>query len=126
MSEENKINPKAYYYPTESTVEIPGGFLTELMVMTEQLLEKQIKTESEFKFNYVTDKGKIVKTFKQEDVESGKVKKVLDWQRTVEEPNFKHSLTEEGIKYAKLKNFLENLHMENIEKGIAVTHIKSA
>lgn len=125
-TEENKTNPKSYYYESDVNVEIPGSFLTELIAMTEQLLTKEIKTESEFKFNYVNEKGKIVKTFKSEDLEMGKVKKVLDWERTVYEPNLKHSLTEEGIQYAKLKNFLENLHMENIEKGLAVTYVKSA
>lgn len=127
MQEENKtLNPKEHYYKPETNVEIPGDFLLEVIAMTEQLLAQEIKTESEFKYNYVNEKGKVVKNFKQEDLESNKVRKVLDWERTVYEPTLKHSLTEKGVQYAKLKNFLENLHRENIEKGLTVTYTKSA
>lgn len=128
MSEENKtlrLNPRDYFYKEDTKIEIPGGFLTELIAFTDQLLEKEVKSESEFKYNYINDKDKVIKTFKQEDFESGKVRKVVDWERTVYNPTFKVSLTEKGVKYAKLKNFLEELHMSNIEKGLAVTHVKS-
>lgn len=129
MSEENKtlrLNPRDYFYKEETTVEIPGDFLLELIALTDQLLNKEVRTESEFKYNYINDKNKVVKNFKQEDVESGKIKKAVDWDRTIYNPTFKTSLTEEGVGYAKLKIFLEGLHMSNIEKGLAVTHVKSA
>lgn len=127
MQEENKtLNPKEHYYKSDVSVEIPGTFLKELIYLTDKLLEPELKTESEFKYNYVNEKGKVVKNFKQEDLESNKVRKVLDWERTVYEPTLKHSLTEKGVQYAKLKNFLENLHRENIEKGLTVTYTKSA
>lgn len=126
-TEENKtLNPKSYYYKDDTNVEIPGSFLKELIALTENLLAKEVKTESEFKYNYINEKGNVVKTFKKEDVESGKVKKIVDWEKTIYDPTLKHSLTEEGIQYAKLKNYLENLHKVNIDNGLAVTYIKSA
>ena len=124
MTKEN-INPRSYYYNTDTKVEIPGGFLLELLALSETLLQKEVKSESKFKYNYINDKDKIVKNFKQEDVESGKLRKIVDWERTVDNPTIEYSITEDGIMYAKLKKFLEALHYENIEKGIAVTITKS-
>ena len=124
MTKEN-INPRSYYYNPDTKVEIPGGFLLELLALSETLLQKEVKSESKFKYNYINDKDKIVKNFKQEDVESGKLRKIVDWERTVDNPTIEYSITEDGIMYAKLKKFLEALHSENIEKGIAVTITKS-
>lgn len=128
MNKETKkenINPRSYYYNPDTKVEIPGGFLLELLALSETLLQKEVKSESKFKYNYINDKDKIVKNFKQEDVESGKLRKIVDWERTVDNPTIEYSITEDGIMYAKLKKFLEALHYENIEKGIAVTITKS-
>ena len=124
MTKEN-INPRSYYYNPDTKIEIPGGFLLELLALSETLLQKEVKSESKFKYNYINDKDKIVKNFKQEDVESGKLRKIVDWERTVDNPTIEYSITEDGIMYAKLKKFLEALHYENIEKGIAVTITKS-
>lgn len=124
MTKKN-INPRSYYYNPDTKVEIPGGFLLELLALSETLLQKEVKSESKFKYNYINDKDKIVKNFKQEDVESGKLRKIVDWERTVDNPTIEYSITEDGIMYAKLKKFLEALHYENIEKGIAVTITKS-
>ena len=124
MTKEN-INPRSYYYNPDTKVEIPGGFLLELLALSETLLQKEVKLESKFKYNYINDKDKIVKNVKQEDVESGKLRKIVDWERTVDNPTIEYSITEDGIMYAKLKKFLEALHYENIEKGIAVTTTKS-
>ena len=124
MKKEN-INPTSYYYNPDTKVEIPGGFLLELLALSETLLQKEVKLESKFKYNYINDKDKIVKNVKQEDVESGKLRKIVDWERTVDNPTIEYSITEDGIMYAKLKKFLEALHYENIEKGIAVTTTKS-
>lgn len=124
MTNEN-INPRAYYYNPETKVEIPGGFLLELLALSEKLLQKEIKAESKFKYNYINDKDKIVKNFKQEDVESGKLKKIVDWDRTIDNPTIEYSISEDGIIYATLKKFLETLHYENIEKGIAVSVSKT-
>ena len=128
MNKETKkenINPRSYYYNPDTKVEIPGGFLLELLALSETLLQKEVKSESKFKYNYINDKDKIVKNFKQEDVESGKLRKIVDWERTVDNPTIEYSITEDGIMYTKLKKFLEALHYENIEKGIAVTITKS-
>ena len=114
------INPRNYYYKPETKIEIPGGFLLELISLSETLLQKEVKSESKFKYNYINDKDKIVKNVKQEDIESGKLKKVVDWERTVDMPTMEYSITEDGVMYAKLKKFLEGLHFENINNGVAV------
>lgn len=122
---ENKINPLDYFYNRDVNVEIPGGFLLELLALTDQLIKQEMKIESKFKYLHINDKDKIVKTFKQEDVASGKIRKMVDWEKTIENPSFEYSLTEKGIGYAQLKKFLESLHMDNINKGLAVTYSKS-
>ena len=96
-----------------------------MLALSDQLLQAEVKTESEFKYNYINDKSQIVKKFKDEDIASGEVKKIVDWERTVDNPTYTFSLTEEGVAYAKLKKFLEAIHISNIEKGIAVTYEKS-
>ena len=44
----------------------------------------------------------------------------MDWERTVDMPTMEYSITEDGVMYAKLKKFLEGLHFENINNGVAV------
>ena len=41
MTKEN-INPRSYYYNTDTKVEIPGGFLLELLALSETLLQKEV------------------------------------------------------------------------------------
>ncbi|MDR1019017.1 MAG: hypothetical protein LBM02_10005 [Lachnospiraceae bacterium] len=126
MTKENiKINPTDYHYNQDTKVEIPGGFLLELLALSETLLQKEIKAESKFKYNYIDNSDKVVKKFKQEDVESGKLKKIVDWERTIDDPTIEYSITSDGILYANLKKFLESLHYDNIKNGIAISTIKS-
>ena len=119
------INPREFYYTPETKVEIPGGFLLELLALSESLLNSEVKAESKFKYNYINEQDKVVKKFKQEDVDSGKLKKIVDWERTIDTPTIEFSLTEKGIGYAQLKKFLERLHLENINKGTAVKYVQS-
>lgn len=125
MTKEN-INPSEHYYAPETMIQIPGGFLMELLALSDELVASELKTESEFKFIHLNDKGNPVKTFTKEDVSSGKVRKVVDWERTIDNPVYKASLTEKGVQYAKLKKFLEAKHMSNIEEGLTLTYGKSA
>ena len=118
MSQEN-MDPRNYYYTPETKVEVPGGFLLELLGLTDKLLQEEIKVETKFKYNYINDKDKVVKKFKQEDVDSGKLKKIVDWERTIDNPTIEYSLTEKGITYCHLKKFLEGLHIDNIKNGVA-------
>lgn len=118
------INPREFYYTPETKVEIPGGFLLELLALSESLLNGEIKAESKFKYNYINDKDKVVKKFKQEDVDTGKLRKIVDWERTIDSPTIEFSLTEKGIAYAQLKKFLESMHMENINNGTAIKYVQ--
>jgi hypothetical protein len=116
------INPKNFVYPKDTKVEIEGFLLTDLIMIFDKLVNEEIKAESRFKYNYVNEKGKVIKNVKQEDLESGKVRKVLDIDRTIVNPTMDYSISEKGLAYAELKNFLESLHHENIQKGLAVDY----
>lgn len=115
-------NPKNYVYTPGTKIEIDGFFLMDLITLFEGLVDDEIKIESKFKYNYVNDSGKIVKSPRPADIESGKVKKILDFNRTVIDPTMEYSITEKGIAYAELKKFLDSIHFENIRKGVAVNY----
>lgn len=126
QTEENntqkQINPKNFVYERDTKVEIDGFVLTDLIAIFEKLTNEEIKVESKFKYNYINEKGKVIKNVKQEDLESGKVKKVLDIERTLVQPTLDYAISEKGLAYAELKNFLESLHFQNIQKGLAVDY----
>ena len=117
-----KENPRNFIYPDETKVEIDGHFLSTLMQVFDKLVDEEIKVESKFKYKYVKEDGSQVKSPKKEDIETGKVRKVLDTVRTLQEPTLDYSITEKGLGYAELKNFLENYHYDNIQRGIAVDY----
>jgi hypothetical protein len=119
-TEKQITNPRNYGYPQGTKVEIEGFIITDLITIFERLTNEEIKAESKFKYNFINEKGKIVKSPKQEDLATGKVKKILDFERTVINPTLEYSLSEKGLAYAELKNFLEGIHFQNIQKGIAV------
>lgn len=120
---ENKIdNPRNFVYTADTKVEIDGFVITDLIQIFEDLVEQEIRPESKFKYNYVNEGGKIVKSPKKEDIETGKVRKVLDFDRTIVNPTMEYSISKKGIVYAELKNFLESLHYENIKSGKAVDY----
>lgn len=113
-------DPRQYAYPQGTKIEIDGPLLIDLMVIFDRLITDEMKVESKFKYNYINEKGNVVKTPKKDDIETGKVKKILDFNRTIMEPSLDYSITEKGIMYAELKKFLELVHIENIKNGKAV------
>lgn len=112
-------NPREYGYPEGVTVEIEGAILTDMIMLLESLMQDEVKSESKFKYDYINDKGKVLKSPKKEDIESGKVRKVVNFQRTVLEPTMEMSITQKGLAYAERKHFLEGLHYQNIQEGVA-------
>ena len=121
-NKQEKINPREYVYQQDSMVEINGYAILDLIMLLESLLKDEIKSESKFKYNYVNEKGNIVKNVKKEEVDSGKLQKIVDFERTILEPNLEYSITEKGLAYAQLKNFLESIHYKNIQEGKAVKY----
>lgn len=121
---ENKTvgNPKDFVYENGVKVEVDGFLITDLIAIFEKLVNDEIKPESKFKYNFVNEKGKIVKSPKQSDLDTGKVKKVVDFERTILKPTIEYTISEKGIAYAELKNFLEAIHYSNVQKGIAVDY----
>lgn len=112
---------KEHYYDEGVSVMIPGNLLLELTNILEDLVNTETRTESRYKYNYVNSKGNVVKKVSQEDVDSGKVKKVLDWHRTIINPTLEHSITDKGIKYANIMLHLQDVHYKNIESGNTVS-----
>ena len=115
-------NPREYVYENGKKVEIEGQFLLDLIAIFDKLIKDEIKTDSKFKYSFINDAGNIVKNPKQKDIEEGKVRKILDFDRTIVNPTFEYSITEKGVAYAELKNFLESIHYQNIKNNSA-THI---
>lgn len=114
-------DPIQYVYEPGVKVEVEGRLITDMLFLLEGLIEGEIKKESKFKYKYVnTTTDKVVKDVKQTDLASGKVIKVLDVEKTILNPTFDVSITEKGVAYTKLKNFLENVHYENVKSGKAV------
>lgn len=122
METKKNSNPRDFVYEEGTKIEVTGTLLTDLILVFENLLKDEIKTESKFKYNYVNEKGDIVKNFKKEDVESGKLQKIVDFNRTIMDPTVEYSITEKGIGYAQLKNYLESIHLDNIQNGKAVDY----
>lgn len=115
-------NPRNFVYPQGTKIEVDGFLLSDLINIFEKLTNEEVRVESKFKYNYVNEKGRVVKSPKQEDLVSGKVKKILDMERTIVTPSLDYSISEKGLAYAELKNFLETLHFENIKNGVAVDY----
>lgn len=114
-------DPIQYVYEPGVKVEVEGRLITDMLFLLEGLIEGEIKKESKFKYKYVnTTTDKVVKDVKQTDLASGKVVKILDVEKTILNPTFDVSITEKGVAYTKLKNFLENVHYENVKSGKAV------
>ena len=112
-------NPREYVYENGKKVEIEGQFLLDLIAIFDKLIKDEIKTDSKFKYSFINDAGNIVKNPKQKDIEEGKVRKILDFDRTIINPTFEYSITEKGVAYAELKNFLESIHYQNIKNNSA-------
>ena len=113
-------NPREYVYENCKKVEIEGQFLLDLIAIFDKLIKDEIKTDSKFKYSFINDAGNIVKNPKQKDIEEGKVRKILDFDRTIINPSFEYSITEKGVAYAELKNFLESIHYKNIKNNSAI------
>ena len=113
-------NPREYVYENGKKVEIEGQFLLDLIAIFDKLIKDEIKTDSKFKYSFINDAGNIVKNPKPKDIEEGKLRKILDFDRTIINPTFEYSITEKGVAYAELKNFLESIHYKNIKNNSAI------
>ena len=77
------FNPREFTYEGGKKVEIDGLFLLDLINVFDRLTREEIKTDSKFKYSFINESGNIVKNPKQKDIEEGKVRKILDFDRTV-------------------------------------------
>lgn len=108
---------KQNFYKEGVKVEIEGRLLLELLSIFDLLIKDEVRSESKFKYNYVDNDGKVVKNAKESDIQSGKVRKILDWNRTIVEPTLEYSISEKGILYSEIVSILQSVHYENIKAG---------
>lgn len=118
MNTKENINPKEYFYKEGQNVEIDGRLLLDIIEMTEVLLNQEVKVESKFKYDYVNEKGDVVKNVTKNNVD--KLKKIVNFNKTIDNPTFEYSITDKGVAYAGLKKLLESVHYSNIQSGNAI------
>jgi len=110
-----------YTYRKGDKIEIEGQLLQTAIMLLDKAISGEVRAESPFKYHYVNvDSGKVVKEAKEKDIISGKVKKVLNFEKTIVNPTIEYSISEKGLAYAEFKNILESIHYDNIKKGVAV------
>lgn len=110
---------KQYVYDKDKNVEVPGNLLLDMIMLMEKLVEEELTTRTKFKYSFLDEGGALHKHVTKEQLESGKYKKIVDVDKTITEPSFEHTISEKGVAYAQLKIFLEKLHFENVQKGVA-------
>lgn len=120
MNTQNKINPREFAYTENAKVEMDGQLLMALIDFLGKVVDENSKyyTTDKFKFiNPATDKE--VKNPKTEDIESGKVVKVPDIEKTLmSEPKFYRNRT--ALEAINLIVHLQEVNMNNIKEGKAV------
>lgn len=99
-----------------NTVELPLNVVKEISLVLESLIEKEIDTKTSFKHKFVDESGKEIKNPTPKQIESKKLQKVFDLDRTIFDPKMETTITELGIKYTKLKYFLDgNIRKKELE-----------
>ena len=99
-------------------VQLPLNVVKEISLLFETLIEKEIENKTSFKHKFVDDSGKEIKNPTPKQISDKGLKKIFDVERTIFEPKIETTITELGIKYTKLKYFLDgNIHKFEIEKS---------
>lgn len=114
-----KGNPNEYIYPEGTKTEVDGQLISELRNLLTQLITSETVSGNYFQFKYFKEDGTHVKTPSKTLLESGTLRKELDWETTVYDMEQSHFLTQKGIGYARLLAHIERLHFINIQNGKA-------
>lgn len=88
-------------------VELPVNVVNEISTMLESLIEAEIDNKTSFKHKFIDESGKEIKNPTPKQIETKKLKKIFDVERTIFEPKIETTISELGIKYTKLKYFLD-------------------
>lgn len=99
--------PTDYVYKDGVKVEIDGAVMYYLMEMFDKLIENEIRYEADFEYTLLPGKG------------TEKAQRILDIEKTIEQPKFKHRITEKGVQYSRFKKYLMSIHRQAILDGKA-------
>lgn len=123
MKKNNDLkNPKEYGYEPQANTQIEGVLLLQTIQIINNLLEEETQERFPFLYKYVNkDTDKVVKNPKPQDLQSGKVIKMFDWDKTIfdDDREPRYELTAKGRNLARLKYFLESIHLRDMEEGLS-------
>lgn len=94
-------------------VEFPLHLVKEISVMLDSLIEKEVDSKVSFKHTFVDKDGKEVKSPTPKQIVDKDLKKIFDVEKTIFNPKIETSISELGVKYAKLKYFLDDMIQKN-------------
>lgn len=124
---ENKVTPTSqnlheFIYEQGTKVEIDGELLTRIIALSNKVVDEHTDVVFTDRYKFVnTESGKDVKKPKQEDIDSGKVAKVVDLQNTLNsEPKMNRDAL--ALEFIKLVLTLNGEHLKAVEDGKA-SHI---
>ena len=115
-----KGNVNEYVFKPGTTVEIPAELLMEMKELVRVVLEDNSESFYNDKYKYINvETNKDVKTVKDSDIKSGKVKKVFDFEASLTSlPKIYRKPL--ALRSINLQLSLDKFHMEGIEKGDAI------
>ena len=114
-------NPQEYSYRGDEMIEIPASLFLSLYRANDVAINKGTKREFPTATEWISaTTGMGVDNPKEADIKEGRVRQVMSIQRTFSQENlsetFEPWLFPDII---KAKEFMINIHSENVEKGVA-------
>lgn len=91
----------------QNLLELPITVAKEMSLILEGLIDKEIDTRTTFKHAFVDKNGKEVKNPTPKQIVDKGLNKIFDVQKTIFEPKLETTISELGVKYTKLKYFLD-------------------
>lgn len=115
-----KGNVNEYVFKPGTVVEVPAEVLMEMKEFSRIVLEENSEAYYNDKYKYINvETDKVVKTVKDADLESGKVKKVFDYEASLTSiPKIYRKPL--ALRSINLQLNLDDIHMKSIEKGDAI------
>lgn len=106
-------------------LDLPLDVVKELSAILNDLIETEVETKATFKHKFITESGKEVNNPTAKQINDKKLKQVLDVEKTIFEPKFTTTISEKGIKYTRLKYFLdEKLHKFSLTQSSETSESK--
>lgn len=115
MKEKNQ-NPQEYGYKGDEEVTINGFQFRETLKIVNELLMQEVKEYYPEPRKWINDKGEDAS---KKEIKEGKATEILDVEAIFRhvEPEIKY--TSKGLKLLRIKFLLEEIHYENIQKGVS-------